>query len=470
VRILVTGATGYIGGRLIPRLLAAGHEVSCLVRNPDKLADRHWKDDVTIHRGDLLDPATLGPAFESQERVYYLVHSMGRSDDFRSDEAVSASNFRRASEDAGVRHVVYLGGLGSEASLSKHLASRQDVGRILAAGAVPVTEFRAATVIGSGSLSFEMLRHLTEVLPVMTTPRWVRTRCQPIAIADLLDILTRAEIPARSRVVDIGGPDILTYAEMMQIYAAEAGLRRRVIIPVPVLSPGLSSLWIGLVTPLPASVARPLVSSLRNEVVVSDDGSSEVSGTSFRDAVRLAITDAAPPDLDSTEPHHPAMEQGSDPEWAGATRYVDRRTVASSAPVSALVRTFSRIGGRHGYFTADWAWTLRGLVDNLVGGPGRRRGRRDPEVLTVGDELDFWRVARIEPGCSLLLEAEMKLPGKAWLEFVAMPHESGSQLTQTAHFTPRGLLGRLYWAALVPVHSFIFSRMARQIAAAATNS
>jgi uncharacterized protein YbjT (DUF2867 family) len=278
MRVLVTGATGYIGGRLIPRLLAAGHEVTCLVRDPDKLEGRPWRDRVGVHKGDLLEPTSLSPALENQDVAYYLVHSMGRDDDFRSAEARSAENFRLAADEAGVRHVIYLGGLGSDENLSKHLSSRQDVGRILAAGSFPVTEFRAATVIGAGSLSFEMLRHLTDVLPVMTTPRWVRTRCQPIAIDDLLGILAAAgeKVPPQSRVVEIGGPDVLTYAEMMQIYAAEAGLRKRLIIPVPVLSPGLSSLWIGLVTPLPAAVARPLVSSLRNEVIVGNAELSEM--------------------------------------------------------------------------------------------------------------------------------------------------------------------------------------------------
>ena len=469
MRILVTGATGYIGGRLIPRLLAAGHEVSCLVREPAKLEDRPWRDDVTVHRGDLLDPATLGPAFESQDQVYYLVHSMGRDDDFRDAEAASAANFRRAAEGAGVRHVVYLGGLGSDSTLSKHLASRQDVGRILSAGSVPVTEFRAAVVIGSGSLSFEMLRHLTEVLPVMTTPRWVRTRCQPIAIGDLLELLAEAEPPPASRIVEIGGPDVLTYAEMMQVYAARAGLRRRIIIPVPVLSPGLSSLWIGLVTPLPPSVARPLVSSLRNEVIVNREVQHEISGTPFDTAVGLALAES-PESLSDAVTNDPALVQSSDPTWAGATRYIDRRTASCPASAAALARTFTRIGGRHGYFTANWAWTVRGFIDTLLGGPGRRRGRRHPDELNPGDELDFWRVAEIEPGRRLLLQAEMKLPGQAWLEFVATPQEPGSQLVQTAYFRPRGLLGRLYWTVLKPAHSFIFGRMARKIAAAASTS
>jgi uncharacterized protein YbjT (DUF2867 family) len=468
MRVLVTGATGYIGGRLIPRLLAAGHEVTCLVRDPDKLEGRPWRDRVGVHKGDLLEPTSLSPALENQDVAYYLVHSMGRDDDFRSAEARSAENFRLAADEAGVRHVIYLGGLGSDENLSKHLSSRQDVGRILAAGSFPVTEFRAATVIGAGSLSFEMLRHLTDVLPVMTTPRWVRTRCQPIAIDDLLGILAAAgeKVPPQSRVVEVGGPDVLTYAEMMQIYAAEAGLRKRLIIPVPVLSPGLSSLWIGLVTPLPAAVARPLVSSLRNEVIVGNAELSEIPHTSFRTAVRRAIAAPPTPDAASIE-SDPALPQPSDPGWAGATRFIDQRTAVSRAPVTALAGAFTRIGGNNGYYTVDWAWTVRGLADRLLGGPGRRRGRRHPDLLEEGDELDFWRVSRLEPGRRLLLKAEMKMPGEAWLDFVAEPHPSGSKLVQTAHFEPRGLLGRLYWAALVPAHAFIFGRMAKKIAAIA---
>ena len=471
MRVLVTGATGYIGGRLIPRLLAAGHEVTCLVRDPDKLKGRPWRDRVGVHKGDLLEPTSLNPALENQELAYYLVHSMGRDDDFRSAEARSAENFRLAADEAGVRHVIYLGGLGSDENLSKHLSSRQDVGRILAAGGFPVTEFRAATVIGAGSLSFEMLRHLTDVLPVMTTPRWVRTRCQPIAIDDLLEILAAAgaTTPPRSRVVEVGGPDVLTYAEMMQIYAAEAGLRKRLIIPVPVLSPGLSSLWIGLVTPLPAAVARPLVSSLRNEVVVGDAEISEISPTSFRTAVRRAIAAPATPNPPSTE-SDPALPQPSDPAWAGATRFIDRRIAFSPAPATALAEAFTRIGGNNGYYTVDWAWTIRGLADSLLGGPGRKRGRRHPNLLEEGDELDFWRVSRLEPGRRLLLTAEMKMPGEAWLEFVAEPHKSGSKLLQTAYFEPRGLLGRLYWGALLPAHAFIFGRMAKKIAAIAATA
>jgi uncharacterized protein YbjT (DUF2867 family) len=469
VRILVTGATGYIGGRLVPELLAAGHDVACLARSPQKLDDRPWRGDVEVHRGDLLDPGSLEAPLAGMDAAFYLVHSMGRESDFDAAEARSAENFSDAAGRAGLRHIVYLGGLGDDdARLSKHLSSRHRTGEILRAGPVPVTELRAATVIGAGSLSFEMLRYLTEVLPIMTTPRWVRSKCQPIAVGDLLELLVTSldQIPESSGVREVGGPDVLTYEEMMRIYAREAGLRKRLIIPVPVLSPGLSSLWVGLVTPLPPSVARPLVGSLKNDVIVDrDDPETVVTLTTFRDSVRKALR--RPGVAESVEPASAAAPAPFDPHWSGGTVFVDRRATDSPAPRLGLARAFTRIGGENGYYAADWAWTLRGLVDRLLGGPGRRRGRPHPETLSEGDSLDFWKVVRLETGRRLVLEAEMKLPGEAWLEFVAEDRGDASRLVQTAYFRPRGLLGRLYWVALLPAHNLIFSRMARRIAEAA---
>lgn len=462
-RILVTGATGYVGGRLVEPLLAAGHEVVCLIRRPGSLEARRWVDQVEVRIGDLLDPATLSEALSGCDTAYYLVHSMGRQDDFERAEQESADNFLRAAETAGVSRIVYLGGLGS-GRLSKHLASRQEVGRRLAAGTVSVTELRAAVVIGSGSLSFEMLRSLTEVLPVMTTPRWVRTRCQPIAIEDLLTLLVNAgtDTDRGSFVMDIGGPDVLSYEQMMRVYAREAGLRRRWIIPVPILSPGLSSLWIGLVTPVPAATARPLVSSLRNEVLVGDRQYLKLLDREpipFDEAVRRALAQGVQP------PKNPAGSQPGDPEWSGGAVYREVRTASSTARPDELVAEFNKIGGPRGYYTANWAWKLRGIIDRLFGGPGFRKPRVG-DRLQKGDEFDFWRVENSDQ-TSLLLRALMKVPGEATLQFEAVAEGEGSRLVQTARFRPRGLGGRVYWFALYPIHRVIFSRMAKAVAKAA---
>jgi hypothetical protein len=348
------------------------------------------------------------------------------------------------------------------------------VGRLLAAGPTPTTEIRAAVIIGSGSLSFEMLRYLTEVLPVMTTPRWVRTRCQPIAVADILGLLADAvddEEPA-DRILEAGGPDVLTYQQMMKVYAQEAGLRRRLIVPVPVLTPGLSSLWVGLVTPLPPSIARPLVESLRSEVVVGDRDAATVfpfEPTPYRTAVRRAL-DRAPGEVVTRWsdagwlPAHPAP---GDPDWSGGTEYADVRVVPTDAAPEHLFWAFTRIGGSVGYYGMNWAWRLRGVLDQLVGGVGLRRGRRHPEDLAEGDAVDFWRVDEVVPPSSLRLRAEMRLPGEAWLEWHVEPVDGGSDLIQTARFRPRGLLGRLYWYVMAPFHAVIFPRMAARMAAAA---
>jgi len=465
MKMLVTGATGYVGGRLVPRLLSEGHEVVCLVRTPGSLDDRPWVDRVEVRIGDVLEPATLHDGLNGCDGAYYLIHSMGRHNDFYRAEQESAINFRAAAEAAGLSRIVYLGGLGS-GNLSQHLASRQAVGHLLAEGPVPVTELRAAVVIGAGSLSFEMLRSLTEVLPVMTTPRWVRTHCQPIAVSDLLTILEDAmtDVGSDSKVLEIGGPDIVSYEQMMRIYAREAGLRRRLIIPLPVLSPGLSSLWIGLVTPVPAATARPLVGSLRNEVTVSDDRYLRTlpkPPMPIAEAVRRAL---APVGVVSDDP---AAPQPGDPAWSGGTRYSETREVVCRVSREVLAAEFMTIGGSKGYYTAAWAWRTRGLLDKLVGGPGLRRGREHPEQLSAGDALDFWRVETVEPGRRLALRAEMKMPGDARLEFTARDHPQGSTLAQTATFRPRGLFGRAYWYALYPFHRVIFSRMARAIVAAA---
>jgi uncharacterized protein YbjT (DUF2867 family) len=472
VRVLVTGATGYIGGRLVPALLAAGHEVRCLARSPEKLAQDPWRQQVEVVQGDVLDSKAVESALDGCDVAYYLVHSMDGGEDFRERDRRAAISFRDAADAAGLRRIVYLGGLGEGDDLSRHLASRQEVGQLLALGRTPVTEIRAAVIIGSGSVSFEMMRYLTEVLPVMVTPKWVRTQCQPIAIRNVLEILVAALVEGGddNLVWEIGGPDRLTYEEMMRVYAEVAGLPRRLIIPVPLLSPQLSRHWIGLVTPLPVGVAKPLVNSLRNEVIVADNTVAERLSHEllpFREAVERALQRSMDGEVTtrwSDATTHPAEAQPTDPSWAGGTLKIDDRRVLTSAPPSDVYWAFARIGGDVGYYVANWVWRLRGLFDSLIGGVGLRRGRRHPEEIHPGEALDFWRVVAVDPGRRLVLWAEMKLPGKGWLEFEALPTADGTELRQTAFFEPRGLFGRLYWLVLVPFHQLIFGQMVKRIA------
>ena len=420
MKIAVTGATGYIGGRLVPRLIADGHEVVCLARNPAKLAGRSWTDQVEAVTADVLQPDTLDGALRGCDVAFYLVHSMGSADSFRDADKAAAMNFSQAAADAGVGRIVYLGGLGDEDdSLSHHLDSRHEVGRALASGTVPVTEVRAAVIIGSGSVSFEMLRYLTEVLPAMVTPSWVQTRCQPIAIRDVLLYLIAClnETDDGHTVYEIGGPEVLSYLEMMHEYAKVAGLPRRFVVPVPVLSPRLSSLWIGLVTPLPVGVARPLVDSLKNEVIVHDDTARRrfrIAPTPLTRAIERALEHSQDLSVDtrwSDATTGPAQPFEGDPAWSGGTLFVDRQTAVSTADPADVYWSFARIGGDVGYHGFDWAWRLRGFLDILFGGVGLRRGRRHPEDLRLEDTVDFWRVTGVEPGHRLQLSAEMRLPG-----------------------------------------------------------
>jgi uncharacterized protein YbjT (DUF2867 family) len=475
MKIAVTGATGYIGGRLVPRLLSEGHQVVCLARTPGKLDDRPWRSSVEVRQCDVLDLNQVDAALDGCDAAYYLVHSMGSADDFAETDRIAAANFSKAAAANNLQRIVYLGGLGSDDELSSHLASRQEVGATLASGPTPVTELRAAVVIGSGSVSFEMLRYLTEVLPVMVTPRWVGTRCQPIAIRDVLSYLVASlDDDPGNHVYDIGGPNVVTYREMMMEYAAVARLHRRIIVPVPVLSPRLSSLWIGLVTPLPVGVARPLVDSLRNEVTVHNEpaDSFNIQPMPLRTAIERALDHSAELDIESRwsdASSSPAQPFSWDPSWAGGTLLLDRQTVTADANPSDVFWAFSRIGGATGYYTYNWAWRVRGVFDTLVGGAGLRRGRRHPEDVRLHDTIDFWRVSAVVRDEYLQLSAEMRLPGDAWLEWRTKPTASGSTLEQTAFFRPRGLAGRLYWFLVLPAHRLIFGRMARKIAEAAEN-
>jgi uncharacterized protein YbjT (DUF2867 family) len=445
-------------------------------RDPAALESLPWGDQVEIRAVDLLDESTIPAAIAGCTASYYLVHSMGSGEGYASRDRIAALNLIAASHDSDLRQIIYLGGLGDEnTKLSQHLTSRQEVGQILAAGTIPVTELRAAVVIGSGSLSFEMLRYLTEVLPVMITPRWVRTRCQPIAIADVLHYLVAVlgNPEAMDRVLEIGGPDVLTYEEMIRKYAEVAGLKPRTIIPVPVLSPGLSGRWIGLVTPLSPVTSEELVQGLRNEVVVGDRPISAIiehEPLTFEAAVARAldrVRSSQVPTRWSPGDWAPAQPLPSDPDYATGTVLRDVRQMDSCATAEDLFWAFSRVGGATGYYSASWAWRIRGLLDQVLGGAGLRRGRRDPEDVRRGEALDFWRVVDLRPNKGMALKAEMKVPGEAWLEWEIEENDGRFSLIQRATFVPRGLFGRMYWYSLVPFHSVIFPQMARGIVSAA---
>jgi uncharacterized protein YbjT (DUF2867 family) len=480
VKVAVIGATGYVGGRLVPELLAAGHDVRCLARTPERLDRVLWRSDVDVVRADVLDVESLDVALSGIEAVYYLVHAMGHSGDFEQTDRDGAERTRIAAERAGVSRIVYLGGLGEEdpSRLSDHLASRHEVGKILAAGCVPVTELRAAVIIGSGSASFEMLRNLADVLPAMICPRWVtKTQCQPIAIADVLHYLVAViEHPETAgKVLEIGGPEVLTYRDMMDRYSALAGLRRRLIVPVPLLTPRLSSHWVNLVTALPYGLARPLVDSLINDVVVHPDRDIRAfidhQPYTLDEAIARALAVVGDRGIttswmDSAPGRAPASPMPQDPHWAGGKVYHDLQHVESSASADRVFATVSGIGGARGWYVANSLWALRGLLDKLLGGVGMRRGRRDADELRVGDALDFFRVEVIDPPHLLRLRAEMKVPGDAWLEWAVSTDPDGTAtLRQLATFHPRGVAGRAYWWALLPIHKIIWKRLANRLVA-----
>ena len=477
--ILVTGATGYIGSRLIPRLLQAGYRVRALARNPAKLSGRPWAEapEVEIVTADVFDLDSLHAATSGCRAAYYLVHSMSPdSGDFSAADRLAAENMAAAAAAAGLERIIYLGGLGELSdNLSKHLGSRAEVAQILAAGPVPVTVLRAAMIIGSGSASFEILRYLVDRLPIMVTPRWVDTPCQPIGVRNVLYYLVGClAVPETiGETFDIGAPEVLTYRRLMAIYAEEAGLAPRRIFPILLLTPWLSSYWIHLVTPLPAALARPLAEGLRNPVICHDTRLRELIPQPLfdcRTAIRLALerlrqqaVESSWMDAGKVPPAEWSLPD--DPGWAGGTLYEDGRVVEVAASVEETWQAVLRIGGSTGWYYADWLWRLRGKMDGLLGGVGLRRGRRDATHLQPGDALDFWRVVRVEAPQRLLLAAEMKVPGAAVLEFSLRPTASGgTELRQMARFLPRGLWGILYWWAVTPLHGLVFSGMLRGLA------
>ena len=475
--VFVTGASGYIGGRLVPRLLERGWRVRCLARDPRKLATRPWADDprVEIVAADAADEEALVRGLAGCRAAYYLIHSMlAAGDDYAARDRQLAATFARAAARAGLPRIVYLGGLGETAAgLSEHLGSRREVETGLASGPVPVTVLRAAMILGSGSASFEILRYLVERLPVMVTPRWVETESQPIAVHDVLHYLVAVlDAPATSgRTLDIGGREVLSYRELMQIMAAALGLRRRIILPIPVLTPRLSSLWIHLVTPLSHRIARPLADGLRNRLVCDSAETDRLlphSTVPVREAIGRALADTVGSHVETS--WSDAGPIPGDPDWSGGTVFSDRRELVLDAPPSAAWRAVLRIGGGNGWYGADFLWRLRGALDRLLGGPGLRRGRRDAETVGFGDALDFWRVTAVVPERRLDLRAEMRLPGEALLRFelesVPGP-EPRTRLVQTARFKPRGLLGLAYWYAALPLHGFVFRRMVQGIRRAA---
>ncbi len=465
-RVLVTGATGYVGGRLVPALLRRGYAVRCVVREPRKVAERPWRNDprVEVRTLDLNDGEALAESMTGCDAAYYLVHSMiAANDEYRTRDLQLASTFAAAADRSGVGRIIYLGGLGELGDdLSEHLASRREVEQALSSTSVPVTTLRAAMIIGSGSASFEILRYVVEHLPAMMTPRWVRTESQPIAIRNVLHYLVTCLEVAQTigQTLDIGGPEVVTYRSLMNTMAEARGLPRRLVLQVPVLTPRLSSLWIHLVTPVPHTIARPLAEGLRNRTVCRDTRAAEwmpqhlltmreaidaALGKQKKGAVETAWTDAG--------------VLPGDPDWAGGTTYADRHETKVAADASATFAAVMGIGGRNGWYGGNWLWRLRGAIDKLIGGPGLRRGRRDQHNVVVGDALDFWRVVDVQPGRSLTLRAEMKLPGIAMLEFEVDSDGEGSRLATTARFQPRGLAGILYWYSVLPLHVLVFRGM-----------
>jgi uncharacterized protein YbjT (DUF2867 family) len=478
--ILVTGGTGYVGGRLIPRLLEAGHTVRAMARSPERLLCRPWgrHPNIEVVSGDALDREAFIHAAQGCGAAYYLIHSMNAARGlFAQADRTAARNMAAAAQANGLARIIYLGGLGEQnhQALSKHLKSRHEVERILMDSSAPVTNLRAAMILGAGSASFEMLRYLVDRLPVMITPRWVSTPCQPISIRNVLDYLQGALTAPQTvgQTLDIGGAEIVTYRDLIRIYAQEAGLRKRLIIPVPLLTPWLSAKWVHLATPVPASIAQPLAEGLSIPVICRDNrirsmvpvdliGSRQTIRTAL-DRIRQETVDTCWFDGGGALP--PEWATCGDADYAGGTILSDAYRIVLEATADSVWETLQQIGGRNGWYFAQPLWRLRGMLDRAVGGPGLRRGRRDPVDLRIGDGLDFWRVIALEPPNRMLLLAEMKTPGEALLEFNI--REQGANrivLEMVARFLPRGLAGIVYWYALFPAHQWLFEGMLKTVA------
>ncbi|WP_028280480.1 SDR family oxidoreductase [Arthrobacter sp. H5] len=476
--ILVTGATGYLGGRLVSRLVEAGHQVRVIVRSPEKLRDVPWAAAVDVVKGDLQDADAMNSACRDVDTVYYLVHSMGSGRGFEKREAEIARMVAAAAENAGVKRIIYLGGLHpKDAELSTHMRSREAVGNILLTSGTPTIAYQAGVVIGSGSASFEMIRHLADVLPVMPAPKWVLNRIEPIAVRDVIYYLMAAlDLPADlNRTFDIGSGDVLTYGEMMNRYAEAAGLPRRKILALPVLTPRLAGHWVNLVTPIPRVMAMPLIESLQHDAITAESDIHQLVPapdgglTSYRSAVDLALGKMRDGEVETSwagasQAQTSADPLPSDPQWAGHTVYKDVRTYRTSASPAEMWKVIEGIGGNNGWYSWPVAWAARGWLDKLAGGVGLRRGRRHASELMAGEALDFWRVEELVRGERLRLRAEMKLPGRAWLEMSVKRDGTSSEYLQRAVFFPHGLSGRLYWLAVLPFHGVVFKSMARNIA------
>ncbi len=472
--ILVTGATGYVGGRLAPRLLDAGYRVRCMAREPERLRGRLWPG-AELVRGDALDPDSLYQALHGVTDAFYLIHSMAAGKEFYERDLRASAAFRDVAAQCMVGRIIYLGGLAQlTPALSPHLKSRIETGKVLRAGPVPVTELRASIIVGSGSISFELIRYLCERLPVMIAPRWLNTACQPIGIRAVLQYLIAClETPeSAGRIIEVAGPDVLSYREMMLAYAEERGLRRRIFI-FPGLTPRISSFWLGLVTPIPKTIARQLIEGIRNESICHDHSALElfpgIRPLSYRESVALALERLQ---SDRVETSWSGALSSAPVDIAPGVALRDeegmfreeRRLIVHADP-GQVFAVVSRIGGSEGWFYGHILWEIRGLMDRLAGGVGLRRGRLHPSLLRVGDALDFWRVETVDPPNLLLLRAEMRVPGRAWLQFTIEPLPGGGcLLAQKALFAPRGIPGILYWYGLYPIHGFMFMGMVRAIA------